>query len=349
MPDDVFTKHPLDNTPLGRNTTPVSECDIHSATVGSKACKAIDVPILSCSSIWLRVQKEAEAWIAPGGKLIADPVARNRRINQAYAQLWLADRRFQWTGLAAFASKQVGCGLLHAADNIQKSQEEIATASRIGVMGNADSAAASAMPSGIAGSSAYMYQQLALGNTTLFLDIYPLHRFFMLRGYKHLHSCLPQRAEISQMIIWPAEKTRIPFGKSFDEILKAFKMIENNEVTQSVKVLAYHEQINILQPAIYDTTAMRLALDANQLSWATDFPTGVAAEIELTLSAECKSQSSSRNIWFSKNRTAKLYDKDQRMAFVYQAATRFDNLLSGSSKPNVEASIAEIAANGGIK
>jgi len=37
------------------------------------------------------------------------------------------------------------------------------------------------------------------------------------------------------------------------------------------------------------------------------------------------------------------------MAFVYQAATRFDNLLSGSSKPNVEASIAEIAANGGIK
>ncbi|CBJ82173.1 hypothetical protein XBJ2_1580001 [Xenorhabdus bovienii str. Jollieti] len=31
-------------------------------------------------------QKEAEDTVAPGGKLIADPIERNKRINQAYAR-----------------------------------------------------------------------------------------------------------------------------------------------------------------------------------------------------------------------------------------------------------------------
>jgi uncharacterized Zn-binding protein involved in type VI secretion len=61
-------------------------------------------------------QDQAEAIVAPGGTLIADPKARNRAINAAYAQLWRLDNRFQWAGLAAFASKQVGCGLLHASE-----------------------------------------------------------------------------------------------------------------------------------------------------------------------------------------------------------------------------------------
>ena len=58
--------------------------------------------------------------------MIADPTERNRAINAAYARLWLHDERFQWAGLAAFASKQVGCGLLHAADSIKKIHTETA-------------------------------------------------------------------------------------------------------------------------------------------------------------------------------------------------------------------------------
>ncbi|MFL6637450.1 MAG: DUF2515 family protein, partial [Paraburkholderia graminis] len=56
-----------------------------------------------CINCWRFYQKKAEALVA-----IDDPIARNRRINAAYAQLWLDDHRFQWAGLAAFASKQVG-------------------------------------------------------------------------------------------------------------------------------------------------------------------------------------------------------------------------------------------------
>ncbi|WP_244105275.1 DUF2515 family protein [Burkholderia ambifaria] len=65
-----------------------------------------------CVNGWRHFQRQAEAIVSDG-----DPISINRRINAAYAQLWLDDRRFQWAGLAAFASKQVGCGLLNAADD----------------------------------------------------------------------------------------------------------------------------------------------------------------------------------------------------------------------------------------
>ena len=347
MPNEVFTKHHQDPVPIHRNTLPVAECSVHNATVGGKPCKAIDVPILGCASVWLRVQKEAEAWITVDGKLIEDRIRRNRQINKAYAQLWQADHRFQWAGLAAFASKQVGCGLLHAADNVRKSQEEMQMNQYRSVMNSGMAATNDAVPSLISASSAYMYDQLALGNTTLFLDIYPLHRFYMLRGLLSLQECLPERETIAGKVIWPIDKNKLSFGKPFAEILGAFSLIEANRIDESVRKMAYHEQINILQSAIYDDFAMRRALDANQFSWVSGFPSGLAAEIELTLSAECRSQSSSLNVWFKKSKTAKLYLPDQRMPFVYEAATRFDSLLKGSGRTGVEVSIGEIARNGG--
>lgn len=350
MSNEVFTKHAHDPVPLHRNTMPVAECGVHNATLGGKPCKAINVPILNCASVWLRVQKEAEAWITSNGKLIEDPIQRNRQINKAYAQLWLADKRFQWAGLAAFASKQVGCGLLHAAANIDKAQEEMrANLARIDILNSSDGAAINVMPGGISGSSAYMFQQLALGNTTLFLDIYPLHRFYMLRGYHHFERCLTERATITGSILWPIEKSKLSFGRPFPAIANGFEMIEKNQIAKRVERLAYHEQINILQTAIYNDLAMRRALDANQFSWATNFPSGTAAEIELTLSAECRSKNDSFNVWFSKNKTAKLYDQDQRMPFVYAAAARFDVMLNGTARSLIEASMNEIATFGGVK
>jgi hypothetical protein len=347
MPTDVFTKHHHDPVPLHRNTMPVAECGVHSATIGGKPCKAIDVPILSCASVWLRVQKEAEAWITVGGKLIEDRIQRNRQINRAYAQLWQADKRFQWAGLAAFASKQVGCGLLHAADNVRRSQVEMRmNRYRTDVTSSSGAAAVDIVPSGMEASAAYMYEQLALGNTLLFLDIYPLHRFYMLRGFEHLKTCLAERATIVAKILWPVNEAKLAFGLYRKEILEAFDLVERGLVAESVRKFAHHEQINILQSAIYENIAMQSALRANQFSWATGFPTGVAAEIELTLSAECISKSNSLNVWFSKEKTAKLYDADQRMVFVFAAANRFDTLLRGNQRSTIEASINEIAKSG---
>lgn len=348
MNDTVFRPHDEDPLPLHRNVPAVADCPVRPAQVGGKSCSAVEVPILTCASIWYRCQKEAEEWIAPGGKPITDAIARNRRINTAYAQLWQADHRFQWAGLAAFASKQVGCGLLHAAHNSEAARRDLrAMQMDRFASSSTEAAATAAVPLAVTAFSEYVARELGIGNLALFLDIYPLHRFYMLRGLKHLKTCLPERRKIADKAIWPVSRKTLEFGKPFQEILAAFEMIENNAIADSVRRLAYHEQINILQPVIYDDADMRRALNGNQLSWVTNFPGGVASAIELTLSSECSIRPGPWTISFPRKITAKLYDPDQRMPFVNEAADRFDKLLHTADRVDVERSIANIAAHGG--
>lgn len=124
-PAPYFTKHKYHGIPINRNITPIDECQIKGYVgIDAKACRGIAVELLTPEYLWLTFQREAESIISQNGKVIEDPIIRNKCINAAYANLWLADNRFQWAGLAAFASKQVGCGLLHSADVIEKNQHE---------------------------------------------------------------------------------------------------------------------------------------------------------------------------------------------------------------------------------
>jgi hypothetical protein len=346
MPQEkVFATNKHDDVPLHRNVIPITECKVTSSQAGGKRCSAVEVPILTCASVWLRCQREAEEWIAPAGKLIADPILRNRRINTAYAQLWLADNRFQWAGLAAFASKQVGCGLLHSAQKVTAAMQDIAHMAASGVYAsNTELASASVMPAGTAAGAGYMFGQLGLGNMALFLDIYPLHRFFMLRGGDHLTSCLETRQSIATKVLWPVDKKMLEFGKPFKEIKDGFSAVAQNQIAASVLHFARHEQVNILQAVIYNDFVMRRALDANQFAWATGFPSGVAEAIELTLSARCRPDNAGRlSVMFSRDRRAKLYDQKQRMVFVHQAADRFDKLLHSRERSAIVGDITVIA------
>lgn len=345
MANEIFNTHKHDDVPLHSNTIPIAECKVTSANVNGRNCRSIEVPILSCASVWLRCQKEAEEWIAPGGKLITDPIARNRRINAAYAQLWLQDNRFQWAGLAAFASKQVGCGLLHAAMKVKDAIREIQEMAASGTYSsNTELAYGSVMPAGTSAGAAYMFGQMGLGNMTLFLDIYPLHRFYMLRGYEHLNSCLEKRSNIRTKAIWPVSDKVLEFGKPFKEIREGFEALEHNDIEKSVDRFARHEQVNVLQYVIYNDIAMRRALDTNQFAWATGFPSGIAEAIELTLSARCRPDNTGRlTVMFPREKRAKLYDQEQRMAFVLRAANRFNELLHSSERSAIATAIAAIA------
>lgn len=343
--EKVFATNKHDNVPMHRNVIPVTECKVATSQAGRKQCSVVEVPILTCASVWLRCQQEAEEWIAPAGKLITDPILRNRRINTAYAQLWLADNRFQWAGLAAFASKQVGCGLLHSSQKVTAAIRKIGDmAAAGGYASNTELAYASVMPSGTSAGAGYMFGQLGLGNMALFLDIYPLHRFFMLRGSNHLASCLETRQSIASKVLWPVDKKMLEFGKPFKEIKDGFSAVAQNQIAASVLHFARHEQVNILQAVIYNDFAMRRALDANQFAWATGFPSGVAEAIELTLSARCRPDNAGRlSVMFSRDKRAKLYDQEQRMVFVRQAAERFDNLLQSRERSAVVDAISAIA------
>jgi hypothetical protein len=353
--------------------------------------------------------------VAPGGTLIADPKARNRAINAAYAGLWLEDQRFQWAGLAAFASKQVGCGLLHAADSVEKIQAEYEAAqhlkhsARKGFFGlfsrserdrqaklrefeqaqrDYEQAQRNNPVPGIdlgrddeSLSYAqqlyhYVYEMLAMGNTTLFLDVFPLHAFYKERGLAALETCLPSRSNIyghnQHPVLWPVAQETLEFGTDHKEILQAFEAIEAGNIAKSVEHLAWHEQRNILQPAMYSDWRLVWLLRSNHVSYITGVPSGAAEAIELTLASQClrvddgrtigfgnnpmanlagqcRPSEDGRTVGFSNDYFANLADIHQRMPFVLNAAEQFDELLQRSDRHLIEQAILDIAAGRGVR
>ncbi|MEN3278839.1 MAG: hypothetical protein V7631_4629 [Massilia sp.] len=282
------------------------------------------------------------------GTFIADPKECNGRINAAYARLWLADHRFQWAGLAAFASKRVGCGLLHSTEVVAQNRRERERIQRsFAQAGVAGDEAATLLQMGTEIGAHKMLRRLGHGNMHLFLDIYPLHRFFMERGWKEFSTYLPNRQNDKYPVHWEVDRDVLPFGRPSGEILSGFEQIDAGRPHEGVKLLARHEQVNILQKIMYEEKTMQWLLVMNQFAWATAFPTGDYQEIQLTLSAQCRAKTGMTS-WFSKNVCAKLWVVEERMRFVLAAAERFDKLLNSPERRRVEDSIHAVAEGGGV-
>ena len=375
-----FRDHPSDTQILNENTKPLDECKSEMMELYGVEMMVTRVPILTCDCLWRIYQREAEEIVAPGGVLIADPIERNRAINAAYARLWLHDSRFQWAGLAAFASKQVGCGLLHAASMTERIEAEHLAREALRdnrrewglfTKHNMDDQtilvqkykatdALNPMPTDVRFDSAepsvaqdqfqYVNEMMALGNTTLFLDIFPLHAFYKKRGLAELKKCLKNRAAIyghpKSPVLWPVGQEKLSFGEYYEEILYAFSALEAGRVSESVDYFAAHEQQNILQPTIYNDARLTLLLRSNHASYVTGIPSGVAQAIELTLSSKCQRADDGSTIGFSNNPLADLSNIQQRMEFVLRAAKRFDQMLQDHNRPALEQSIKEVAEAG---
>jgi hypothetical protein len=313
--------------------------------------KAIAVPILTPEHLWRTFQAEAENILMVDGSLEGNDRERNKRINAAYARLWLADNRFQWAGLAAFASQQLGCGLLHSAETIgrnRRQRESLQCAIAAAMQGGE---APDGVQAGTALGAAYMDRKLGFGTAHLFLEMYPLHRFYMERGWEEFSACLPRRQNEKYAVHWAVDRNRLRFGTPFVEIRTAFEQITHENLALGVESLARHEQVNILQPVMYDDEVLRKLLAMNQYAWTTGFPTGDYAQIQLTLSAECRARTGFAS-WFSRfsqDTGAKLWLAAERMPFVHRAAGRFNQLLNSSERPRVEASLRAIAAGAGDK
>lgn len=378
-----FKDHPSDTQILNENTKPLDECKSEVMELYGVEMMVTRVPILTCDCLWRIYQREAEEIVAPGGVLIADPIERNRAINAAYARLWLHDSRFQWAGLAAFASKQVGCGLLHAANvtELIEAEHEASLPLRDSrrewglftkhkmeeqavLMQNykatddlnpmpADWRCHSDEPSVAQNQFQYVNEMMALGNTTLFLDIFPLHAFYKKRGLAELKGCLKKRAAIyghsKFPVLWPVGQEKLTFGKTQEEILKAFTALESGKIAKSVEYFALHEQKNILQPTIYEDRRLRLLLRGNHASYVTDFPSGVAQAIELTLTSQCQRTDDGKTVEFSNNPLADLSNLDERMKFVLRAAKGFNTMLHDHNRSALEQSITEIAQAGAVQ
>jgi hypothetical protein len=198
------------------------------------------------------------------------------------------------------------------------------------------------------GGAAYMHNRLGFGNEHLFLDIYPLHRFYMERGWKDFTAYLEKRQNKKYPVYWNVDRSVLPFGTTFKEIRNGFSQIEEGNVVKSVESLAQHEQVNILQKIMYNDWYMQQLLAANQYALVTGVPTGDAEKIELTLSAQCKARDGF-TLPFSGNKYAKLWMVEPRMRFVLRVADQFNKLLNGPQRSRVEESIRAISAGGGVE
>jgi len=199
----------------------------------------------------------------------------------------------------------------------------------------------------------FVHEMLAMGNTTLFLDVYPLHVFYAERGLEALKACLSSRSKIygqgEHPVLWPVGQETLEFGIDHEEILLAFEAIDAGNIAKSVEHLAWHEQQNILQPAMYSDSGLKWLLRSNHFSYVTNFPSGAAQAIELTLASQCHPVEDGRTIGFSNFPFANLADIKQRMAFVLKAAAQFDDLLHSDKRDQIEQSIREIAVGGGVR
>ena len=376
-----FKSHPSDTQVLNQNTHPLSECPKRLVKREHGWIEVTDVPILTGECLWHIYQKEAEEIVAPGGVLIPDPVARNRAINAAYARLWLADPRFQWAGLAAFASKQVGCGMLHATrvtqliDDEREAREALRSfyesgmrpaklpdtenpalkaaierhlmAANANPVSTYDAYKRGRLLSLIQESFEFVNKMMALGNTTLFLDVYPLHAFYARRGIEEFRQCLRMRKNIDGHsdfpVLWPVHRDILAFGIYQEEVLLGFEAIGSGEIAESVKQLAIHEQKNILQPSMYSNRWLVKLLRGNHASFVIGFPSGVSQAIEVTLSSQCTPVKDGRTISFSDSVFADLSVLKERMPFVFRAAEQFHTMLNDHRRPQIEQSIREIA------
>lgn len=217
--------------------------------------------LCECAALWKKYREEAEALIAPHDE---DHRARNRAISAAYARLYLENPNFTWAGLAAYASKQVGCAMDHARHAMSTGKKFLLGGTAALPIAPLPALGSAGYGAGAAGAAAYTYEMLGKGNRELFLDIYPLHRFYQEHGIDKMRACAGSRSP--------------PIPR---EALLGFQAIADGELSRSLAEIARHEQLNVLQPLIYDDYLLRRILVANE----TGVP--LTSPAKLVLSSEC--------------------------------------------------------------
>jgi hypothetical protein len=258
-------------------------------------------------------------------QLIENFSTRAERIAGNYARIYLElerngkpemKGRFYWTGLAAFASKQVMCALDYASDSKWR----------------------------YTGFAIPAFQRtkthLGKGNFWLFQDIFVWHWFYI-NFPEDFQNCFKKRSWNSY-----SECFKVAF-KELPWLEDALPKINNLETTpyleqgfaffpkierlrqgerrhdyqfQSLMAIANHEQLKILQPLIYDSLEFR-ALLASQalLEGHIGVPRRLAA-----FSTQCETNDSKYDVVMTEG---KLYDPVDRMKFIGSIANTYHYLM----------------------
>ncbi|MDR6915930.1 hypothetical protein J2X66_002798 [Pseudomonas sp. 3296] len=313
-----------------------------------KECSVHEV-VLGCDKLWAMGQEEAirrlskkRSSASSKYELISDFSARAARIAAAYASFYLEQGedgkpelkgRFYWMGLAAFASKQVKCGL----DFIPNDPYLLLTPPLV------------QPPLRIGKNS------LGKGNFWLFQDIFVWHWFYS-KYPKQFDECAPERNARScegqiktniDSLPWAEEALATLNNLHFtNELAEGFNKIGETEklpfgraqrATQlsSLIAIANHEQRKILQPLIYESAPFRATLKVQAgFEWAPFVPVRVAA-----FSTACDVKQPELRVQMD---DGDLYDETDRMVFITKIANQYHYLMD-SEKHYMESEIQKIS------
>ncbi|MDI3356283.1 hypothetical protein MO767_18280 [Pseudomonas sp. UYIF39] len=313
-----------------------------------KACSVHEV-VLGCDKLWAMGQEEAirrlskkRSSASSKYELISDFSARAARIAAAYGGFYLEQGedgkpelkgRFYWMGLAAFASKQVKCGL----DFIPNDPYLILTPPIV------------QPPLRIGKNS------LGKGNFWLFQDIFVWHWFYS-KYPEQFDECAPERDARScegqiqtniDSLPWADDALPILNNLQVTEDIKSgFIAIQKTEKLPagkargemqfvSLMAIANHEQRKILQPLIYESKPFRATLKMQAgFEWAPFVPVRVAA-----FSTACDVKQPELRVQME---NGDLYDETDRMVFITDIAMQYHHLM-GAEKDYMEGEIRTIS------
>ena len=209
---------------------------------------------LDCEAAWSEAEKPMKDIMKE-----TDPIERNKKISAAYAQVYKDQPQLKWFGAAAFASKQVGCGMEHA----KTVSEEPAP----WFMGKGEKAKKS-------------LEKLGDGNKAVFEEMHPAQEFYKKHGVKGLKQCASSR-----------KPEPLP-----PKVVEGFEMADKAKITndsaladKAAETMLFQEQHVTLQKSAYDDQVFKDVLKENQEwneGWIPTF--GYAKPTKVVFDAACE-------------------------------------------------------------
>nr|WP_314875748.1 hypothetical protein [uncultured Pseudomonas sp.] len=303
--------------------------------------------VFGCEHLWAMGQCRAievlsiEKYCPTTGaelELVSDFSARAARIAAAYARFYLEleegcnpelKGRFYWMGLAAFASKQVMCGLdfVKELSTYTKPISPYFTPATIGQ-----------------GTMEVGKGSLGKGNFWLFQDIYVWHWFYA--NYPEMFAKCSEERDASKYpakaldnlkeMPWAEEALSVLRNFSMNDYLRlGFKKVAEYETSvpgerrrkaqlASLMRIADHEQREVLQPLIYNDVSFQGVLDAQQ---AAEFLPGLPKRLA-AFSTACDVDDEELKVVMEKG---DLYVENDRMRFITKIADRYHKLMNNKS------------------
>ena len=238
---------------------------------------------MDCAEHWDEVIRDIADIAA-----VQDPEERNRKISAAYADLYLKNPELKWAGAAAFASKQVGCGMRQGGTRLLHGLAELDR---------------------FFGLPADWYdirKILGDGNLAVFNDIYPALLFYAnnkgCATSDQIQECLedaPSNLDISE------------------DLIMAFEDIESGKYDQAALKMLREEQEGPVQSVVFDRTWMRLMNKLNRGSG------GRLANTDLALAADCETDEA--HMVFYQDDFGPIEDFDNRWKFATSVFDAFGN------------------------